>query len=135
MAPLDAEDLLLFKAAREALQRNYHPARHTVGAAVLCASSRIYTGINIQTCGYGPCAEPIALGAAFTRGEREICTIVAVHTRGDEYVVVSPCGNCRQLLVDYAPQAMVIYIDKGQVLKTQAQNLLPGPYLSHLDGM
>lgn len=134
---LDAEDQRLIEAARDVLRRNYRPIRHTVGAAVLCSSGRIYTGINVEACGYGPCAEPIAIGAAFTNGERDILAIVAVCKRGDEYPVLSPCGNCRQLLVDYAPEAMVIFNDGGddggEVLKTQARNLLPGAYTSDFD--
>lgn len=95
-----------------------------------CASGRIYKGINVEACGYGPCAEPIALGTAFTNGEREIISVVAVCKRGDEYPVLSPCGNCRQLLMDYAPKAMVIFVNEGKVLKTEARNLLPGAYTS-----
>ena len=130
---LDSEDQRLIEAARDTLRKNYHPVKHTVGAAVLCSSGRIYTGINIEACGYGPCAEPIAIGAAFTNGEREILAIVAVHKRGDEYPVLSPCGNCRQLLVDYAPEAMVIFDNDGQVMKARARGLLPGAYLSGFD--
>lgn len=130
---LDAEDQKLIEAAREVLRRNYHPVKHSVGAAVLCSSGRIYTGINVEACGYGPCAEPIAIGAAFTNGEREILAIVAVHKRGDTYPVLSPCGNCRQLLVDYAPEAMVIFNYDGQEVKARARDLLPGAYLSGFD--
>lgn len=132
LIPLDAEDQKLIDAAREALRENYHPVRHTVGAAVRCSSGRIYTGINVEACGYGPCAEPIAIGAAFTHGERQILAIVAVYKRGNEYPVLSPCGNCRQLLVDYAPEAMVIFRYEGRVAKAQAQDLLPGAYTSNL---
>ena len=127
--PIDPQDANLIKVARDVLHRNYHPVRHSVGAAVMCTSGKIYTGINVETCGYGPCAEPIAIGAAFTHGERDILAIVAVHKHGDEYPVLSPCGNCRQLLVDYAPEAMVILEDDGQVVKTQARTLLPGAYV------
>jgi len=131
---LDAEDRRLIEAAADVLERNYHPVRHTVGAAVLCSSGRIYTGINVEACGYGPCAEPIAIGAAFSNGERDIVAIVAVCRRESGYPVISPCGNCRQLLVDYVPEAMVIFSSDGQAVKTQARSLLPGAYLSGLDG-
>jgi cytidine deaminase len=80
----------------------------TIGAAVLCASGACYLGVNIEACGYGPCAEPVAIGAASTAGEREIIKIAAVKKCGDEYPVLSPCGNCRQLLFDYFPDATVI---------------------------
>ena len=131
--PLAPEDQKLIEAAADVLQRNYHPVRHTVGAAVLCASGRIYTGIDIEACGYGPCAEPIAIGAAFTNGERDILAIVAVCKLESEYRVLSPCGNCRQLLIDYAPEARVILVNDGKIVKAQARNLLPGAYLSCFD--
>ena len=132
-APLEPQDHKLIDAAVDVLRRNYRPGRHTVGAAVLCSSGRIYQGVNVEACGYGPCAEPIAIGAAFSHGESDIVAIVAVHRRGDAYAVLSPCGNCRQLLVDYAPEAMVILDDRGQPVKARATDLLPGAYFSDFD--
>lgn len=129
-APLDPADRELIAAAREVLKRNYHPEKHSVGAAVLCSSGKTYTGINIEACGYGPCAEPIAIGAAFTSGEREIVSVVAVCKLGESYPVLSPCGNCRQLLIDYAPEATVIFNLDGKIVKGEARDLLPGAYLS-----
>lgn len=130
---LESKDYKLIEAAEEVLQKNYHHMRHTVGSAVLASLGKIYTGINIEACGYGPCAEKIAIGAALTKGEREIHAIVAVSKKGDEYSVLSPCGNCRQLLMDYTPEAMVIFHYEGKVLKTQVPNLLPGAYISDFD--
>jgi len=131
--PIDKEDEKLIEAARDALRRAYLPGRHTVGAAVLCPSGRVYVGVNVEACGYGPCAEPIAVGAAFTAGERRLAKIVAVCKEGDEFPVVSPCGNCRQLVFDYSPEAMVILDVDGEVVKTEARNLLPGAYQSDFD--
>jgi len=127
---LTVEDDELIAAARDVLRRNYHKERHSVGAAVLCGSGRIYAGINVEACGYGPCAEPIAIGAAFSTGERKIRAIVAVCKSGKRYPVLSPCGNCRQLIFDYAPDALVIYSDRGKVRKATARDLLPGAYSS-----
>lgn len=131
--PLDERDHQLIAAARDVLHRNYQPVRHTVGAAVLAGSGRVYTGVNVEACGYGPCAEPIAVGAAFSNGEQDIKAIVAVCKRGDAYPVVSPCGNCRQLLVDYAPDAAVILDMDGRLVKACALDLLPGAYVSRFD--
>jgi cytidine deaminase len=100
---------------------------------MLAGSGRVYTGVNIEACGYGPCAEPIAIGAAFSNGEQVIRAIVAVHKQGEAYVVISPCGNCRQLLVDYALDAMVILDVDGKTLKARARDLLPGAYVSRFD--
>ena len=132
--PLDAADRRLIAAAKEALRRNYRPGRHSVGAAVRCASGRIYVGVNVEACGYGPCAEPIAIGTAFTNGEQELRAIVAVARRGRKCRVLSPCGNCRQLVLDYAPDAMVIFSGRrGSLQKTKARHLLPAAYHSHFD--
>jgi len=128
---IDKGDRKLIDAARDVLMRNYLAGRHTVGAAVLAGSGRIYVGVNVEACGYGPCAEPIAIGAAFSNGERYLRAVVAVKKRGEEYPVLSPCGNCRQLVVDYAPDAMIIFDNGGTVVKTEAANLLPGAYLSN----
>ncbi len=128
--PLDPADRRLIEAAADVLRRNYHPVKHSVGAAVLCASGRIYTGVNVEATGYGPCAEPIALGAAISNGEREFLAIVAVCGHDGEYHVLSPCGNCRQLILDYMPEATVILSDDGREVKARARDLLPGAYQS-----
>jgi len=92
----DSKDQKLIDAAIDVIRKNYSDPSHTVGAAVLCSSSKIYTGVNIECCGYGPCAEPVAIGAAISNGEREIVTIVAVTIDGDLYPVmlhVAIAGN------------------------------------------
>jgi cytidine deaminase len=127
---IDRNNQLLIDAAIEVLRKNAHAIRHSVGAAVLCSSGQIYTGINIESSGYGVCAEPIALGAALSQGERKILSVVAVCNRGDGFMVLSPCGNCRQMLLDYAPEAIVIYMESDGVTETKARNLLPGAYVA-----
>jgi cytidine deaminase len=119
----------LIDAATEVLRKNFHPIRHTVGAAVLCDTGNIYTGINVESSGHGVCAEPIAIGAALSNGERRINAVVAVCDRGDDCAVLSPCGNCRQMMLDYAPDADVVYVDAGKVIIKKAKDLLPGAYV------
>jgi len=131
--PLTDDDHRLIEEARDVLRRNFRPGRHTVGAAVRCPSGEVYMGVNVEACGYGPCAEPIAIGAAFSSGERDIQTIVAVCKAGEEMPVLSPCGNCRQLVLDYSPDAMVILSDGGRPVKARAADLLPGAYRSDFD--
>jgi cytidine deaminase len=127
---VEAKYRMLVDAATEVLRKNYHPVKHSVGAAVLCASGQIYVGVNIESSGHGVCAEPIALGAALSHGEREILAVVAVANRGDGCIVLSPCGNCRQTLLDYAPEADVIYARAGGVAQAKAKDLLPGAYVA-----
>jgi len=127
---IDARDGELIAAAAEVIRTNFQEDRHTVGAAVRCSSAKTYVGVNIDSCGYGPCAEPIAVGAAISAGERKIEAIVAVEGRSGDFQVLSPCGNCRQLLLDYAPDAMVIVLHEGNVVKAKVKDLLPAPYRS-----
>ena len=68
--------------------------------------------------------------AALSAGEKEILAVVAVAKRADNFLVLSPCGNCRQMLLDYAPEADVIYDDAGGPTQTKAKNLLPGAYIA-----
>jgi len=126
--PLSSADKKLIEAATDVLRKNYRPELHTVGAAVLCGSGRIYSGINVEACGYGPCAEPVAIGTAFSNGERDIKAIVAVCRSRAGYCVLPPCGNCRQLIVDYAPDAWVILNHNGKPSKARARDLLPESY-------
>lgn len=123
----------LVQAAIDVISRNFRDERHTVGAAVLCASGKVYTGVNVESCGYGPCAEPIAIGAAVSQGERDFTTIVAVGGWDTRYPLLPPCGNCRQLLWDYAPEATVILQKNGALIKVGIGELLPLAYRNFYD--
>lgn len=125
---IDEIDRNLIDAASEVLERNYFYPRHTVGSAVLCSSGKTYTGINIETVGYGPCAEVIAIGRAISDGERQMERIVTVGSPAVPLKIISPCGNCRQLLVDYAPDCWVIVPHGREIMKIKAVELLPDAY-------
>ncbi len=130
---ITAQDHLLIQAAIEVIAKNFRDERHTVGAAVLCSSGKIYTGVNVDSCGYGPCAEPIAIGTAISHGEREFITIVAVGGWNSSYPLLPPCGNCRQLLWDYAPKAMVLLDKDGKLIKVGIGDLIPLAYRNFYD--
>jgi cytidine deaminase len=127
------KDHLLIQAAIEVVTKNYREERHTVGAAVLCASGKIYAGVNVDSCGYGPCAEPIAIGAAISQGERKFTTVVAVGGGNRNFPVMPPCGNCRQLIWDYAPDAAVLLDKDGELIKVGIVDLLPMAYRNFYD--
>jgi cytidine deaminase len=128
-----SQDRLLVQAAIDIVSGNFRDERHTVGAAVLCSSGKIYAGVNVESCGYGPCAEPIAIGMAISQGEREFTTIVAVGGWDSRHPLLPPCGNCRQLLWDYAPEAMVILQKEGKMIKVGIGDLLPFAYRNFYD--
>ena len=128
MLPLTPDDHALIAQARDAIRRNYDGVHenHTVGAAVRCADGSIFCGVNVYAI-HGACAEQVALGAAITAGQRDFTAIVAVRgAHGEE--ILPPCGNCRQILRDYAPECRVILRTGSGLEAIPARELLPWAY-------
>jgi len=117
------------RAATDALRVGFRRNRHTVAAAVRTRSGAVYVGLNLEGI-HTPCAEPVAIGAAMTRGDREVESMVAVvQWRAGRFRVLSPCGTCRQLLYDYAPAATVIVrFQGGRVARLSVAESLPAAY-------
>ena len=119
-------DRELIEIAFKCLTENFDDGiyNHTVGCALLCKNGEIYKGVNCDGI-HGSCAEYITIGIAISNGEREFDTIVAVHDKAPN-CVVSPCGNCRQMLFEYCPDIKVIVNDEnGNLIKVTAKDLLP----------
>ena len=119
-------DKQLIAAGLDVLSKNFDDGiyHHTVGCALLCKNGKVYTGVNCDGI-HGSCAEYITMGIAISAGEREFDTIVATHEKALNGVV-SPCGNCRQMLFEYCPDIKVIVNDEeGRLIKVSARDLLP----------
>lgn len=129
---LGERDRELIEAAR-ALIRKHHVAKwHTVAAALRGKDGRIWTGLHLGTSvgRLAVCAEAVALGRAIIEGDGTIDTAVAVrhpkaHESSQEIAVVSPCGGCREMILDFAPEAWVILPD---LQRHPIASLLPAPY-------
>lgn len=120
------EDEALIELALKTLEKNFDDGvyNHTVGAAVRCKSGNVYSGVNCDGI-HGSCAEYIVMGTAISAGEREFDTIVAVHEKAQN-CLFAPCGNCRQMLIEYAPNIKVILNDdNGKPIKVGIKDLLP----------
>ncbi len=123
---LTETDRLLISKGLEVLAANYDDGvyNHTVGCALLCKNGHIYQGVNCDGI-HGSCAEYVTMGMAISAGEREFDTIVAVHEKHVNSVI-PPCGNCRQMLLEYCPEIKVIVNDEqGRLIKVKARDLLP----------
>ena len=123
---LNDKDKQLIQAALKVLEENFDDGiyNHTVGCAILCKSGNIYKGVNCDGI-HGSCAEYITMGIAVSQGERDFDTIVAVHEKVANSVI-SPCGNCRQMLFEYCLDIKVIVNDEnGNLIKVKARDLLP----------
>ncbi len=125
---LDDVDRRLIEAAGEALNKNYLDGRNTVAAAVLTAGGRVFVGMSVEGSGFGACAETVAMGAAISAGEREYRRFAAVTFGKHGLLVLSPCGNCRQMILDYAPRAEAAVTKDGQAVRAAVTDLLPAPY-------
>lgn len=120
------KDKQLIAAGLDVLSKNFDDGvyHHTVGCALLCKNGKVYTGVNCDGI-HGSCAEYITMGIAISAGEREFDTIVATHEKALNGVV-SPCGNCRQMLFEYCPDIKVIVNnEEGKLIKVSARDLLP----------
>jgi cytidine deaminase len=119
----------LEKAARSAAARAYAPySRFRVGAAVLCASGKVYSGCNVENASYGlcNCGERTAIFSAVAAGERSI-RAVAVYTPTP--LPTAPCGACRQVIHEFGPDALVISVcDSKNRIETRLSSLLPGAF-------
>jgi cytidine deaminase len=94
-----------------------------VGAAIMCDSGEVFTGLCIDTaCSLGFCAEHAAVAEMLKSRKTQVSAVVAVNDRG---TVLPPCGRCRELLYQINPanlEADVILSD-DRILKLR--ELLP----------
>jgi cytidine deaminase len=113
-APRPAVLRRLITAARHAAGRAYAPySGFPVGAAVLTAQGKIFSGCNVENASYGlcNCAERTAIFSAVAAGHQRI-TCVAVYTPTDK--PTAPCGACRQVIFEFGPTSRVISICDGK---------------------
>lgn len=116
----------LVAAAKEGRKNSYSPySGFPVGAAVLTASGKIYTGANIEAASSGAtcCAERTAIYKAVSEGDRDI---LAVCTIADTPDVCTPCGICRQVIREWGADIEVVLANtKGAVKVVGITDLLP----------
>jgi len=124
MNNLRAEDLRLLEAARSIIALRTKPESHEVGAALRTRSGKIFSAVNVKANvgRVSVCAEAIAIGMAAAAGDTDIERIVAVDQKGS---VISPCGMCREMISDYAPQAEVIVSGDDGLEILKIAELLP----------
>ena len=126
----DASTLAAMRAAAfAALESAYAPySKFRVGAALRAPGGEIAVGCNVENASYpaGTCAERVALGAAVVRGLRHF-THVVVATEAS--TPTPPCGICRQVLWELAPDCHVISVTRGGAeAQWRIAELLPHPF-------
>ena len=127
----------LIQLALDARSRAYVPYSHfRVGAALLAANSKVYTGCNIENAAYSPtiCAERVAIGSAIAAGE-DPGGFTTIAVAADNSVPTTPCGVCRQVLFELAPGLRVIMVAAPELgegkLEMSIEELLPKGFRFH----
>ncbi len=131
------KDLIL--KAESVMRRSYNLYSHfCVGAAVLSNSGKIYLGTFAENSSQGGtiCAERAAILAANTDGERyyKAIAVIGAGETFDCKEPVTPCGECRQFMNDFAQIAqqdiMLICSNtkKDKIFITSIKELLPVPF-------
>ena len=127
----DETKSILFDAAEKMLRFSYAPySNFCVGAALLSADGKIFTGCNVENAAYGPsnCAERTAVFKAISEGVKDFVALAIV---GGKNGVIedfcSPCGVCRQVLAEFCSKDFLILLKdkKNQVKEFTLEQLLP----------
>jgi cytidine deaminase len=121
----------LMEQAELARRNAYAPySGFRVGAALLTADGRVFLGCNVENASLGLsiCAERAAVLKAVSEGARDFVAIAVTPGGGRS---ASPCGACRQVLHEFAPDLKVLWRDRGgRTVRTNLGRMLGHPFSS-----
>lgn len=132
MQMTESNRTMLLAAAREAAARAHAPySGFRVGAALLAADGRVFTGCNVENASYGLtlCAERVALTKAVSEGATRFRGLAIAGGAADN--PAPPCGACRQALAEFCPPSLpVLYagLASGKPRATTLGRLLPAAF-------
>lgn len=127
---ISPDDLL--NLAREAARRAYVPySRFHVGAALLFENDEVIQSCNVENASYGItiCAERAGVVIMISQGKRHPLAIAVTgsHEDRDDYLKVEcpPCGACRQALMEFNTNMLVVMAGKEGAKVYELRKLLP----------
>lgn len=118
----------MIDSAQKTMKHAYAPySKYHVGACVKMKDGQLFCGANVENASYGltSCAERNALFTAYSFGYRKE-DIAAMLIMSDGKRLVSPCGACRQVMVELLEKntPIMLYNHIAQRLTT-IEELLP----------
>jgi cytidine deaminase len=131
------DDELIERAKGARLMAHAPYSNFDVGAAIITADGRVYTGCNIENSTYGltMCAERVAIVKAVSEGAREFRKVAIVADHGQ---LTPPCGCCRQMIWEFASDDTEVILANlsGNVQKFKIEDLFPQAFdASFLQGV
>lgn len=122
---MNPADRKLYDLAVSVAERAYAPySKFLVGAAVGARDGRVFEGVNVENAAYplGVCAEKSAIVKAVSEG----CRPGDLEAIG---ITASPCGGCRQWLVEFRLERVVYLDNEGAVVSATPRELLPDTFV------
>lgn len=126
-SPISDESLIA--AAWKARDAAYVPySNYRVGAALRTADGQVFTGCNVENASFGltNCAERTAVFKAVSAGQTQFDAIAIAAGKTAPW----PCGACRQVLAEFAPNLKVLIAwDGGKTAGSTLGSLLPNSFV------
>ena len=127
------EQARILEAAQKAVKRAYAPySKFRVGAAVLTDSGNVFTGCNVENSSYGVsiCAERTAIFKAVSEEGGNYMGIRAIAVVNEDGSYCPPCGACRQVILEFGADALVIFQGGSGLMQVRAKDMLPEGFIS-----
>jgi len=129
---MTVDEQLLIDAAKKVRPNAHAPySGHLVGAALIDDTGTLHTGCNVENAAFpeGTCAEANAIGSMIAAGGKRIVAIAAVGG-ADEIEACTPCGGCRQSILEFADEnTRIILIGEGKQIDSYSiDELLPAGF-------
>lgn len=125
------ESSRLLETARRSLPKAYAPySGFRVGAAILTHKGNLFTGCNVENSSYGLtiCAERTAVVSAVAQEGGDNLRIRAVAVVNEQGTFCRPCGACRQVIIEFGADAIILLQEGDSLKQVPITELLPGPF-------
>jgi cytidine deaminase len=124
----------LLEAAHNAAQQAYAPySKFLVGAALLTKKGNLFSGCNVENSSFGLtiCAERVAIFSAIAKEGKDM-KIFALAVVNQHNVECAPCGACRQVILEFGSDAIILFQSSKGIEETLLNEILPWGFC--LDG-